>query len=779
MHANVTQSGKQSYEFGPFRLDPDKQTLLRDGQPIPLTPKAFQLLLVLLRHKNEVVTKDELMKSVWPDTFVEETNLTRNIFALRKALGESEHDRYIVTVPGQGYRLAGDVQEFPEREVSIVSATSSTVQLRVEEKGFWRWILLSAAVILVVAGFGIFRRYGRPKPLLTEKDTVVLADFANSTGDPVFDDTLRQGLAVQLEQSPFLGLASDDRIHRSLKMMGKPPDTKLAAGIAQEVCERTGATTLVEGSVTMLGGEYVLSLRAKNCHTGDVLADEQEQVPKKEDVLNALGRMANRFRSRVGESLPSVQKYSTPITEATTPSLEALKAYSAGWQVHAVHGASASLPLFQRAAEIDPQFAMAHASLGRIYADLDQPELAAASTLKAWQLRDRVSDPEKFFITVNYQMLVTGNLESAQQTCEAWSRTYPREARSHHMLSGMIHKTPGRYEKALAEAQKAIELEPDFWVGYYNLGVANLYLGRPEQAESALSAAAARGLDSDEFIMLAYDIAFLKGDKAGMEREAARARAHPGGENWISARDAFVAAYSGRLQDARAISHRAVIQAQQVGQPERAALWETGSAVREALFGDNAAARERALSALKLSHDSEVEYGSAFALGMCGDSSHAQALADDLQKRFPEDTSVRFSYLPVLRALLALKHAQPEHAMEVLQVAAQHELGLPRSTVSGLFGALYPVYLRGQAYLASQKGREAAAEFQKVLEHRGIVINDPIGALTRLQLGRAYAMDGDTGKARDAYQDFLALWKDADPGIPILKQAKIEYAKLQ
>jgi eukaryotic-like serine/threonine-protein kinase len=443
-----------------------------------------------------------------------------------------------------------------------------------------------------------------------------------------------------------------------------------------------------------------------------------------------------------------------------------------------MRGASASLPLFRRATEIDPEFAMAHASLGRIYADLDQSDLAAGSITRAWQLRERASDHEKFFITANYQMLVTGNLEAAQQTCEAWAQAYPRESRPHDMLSGIVHKTPGRYEKALAEAQKAIELDPDFWVGYYSLGLMNVYLGRWEAGESTLSAAAARGLDSDEFIMLAYDIAFLKDDKAGMEREAARARARPGGENWMSAREAFVAAYSGHLQEARNISHRAVLQAQQAGQPERASLWEAGAAVREALFGDATAAKERALDALKLSRDREVEYGTAFVLAMSGDSSRAQGLADEMQKRFPEDTSVRFSYVPVVHALLALHHAKPERALELLQVATPHELGVPRSTISGLFGALYPVYLRGQAYLAMKKGREAAAEFQRILDHRGIVVSDPIGALARLQLGRALAMSGDKTKAKSAYQDFLNLWKDADPDIPILKQAKAEYAKL-
>jgi eukaryotic-like serine/threonine-protein kinase len=777
MSASESQRLKELYEFGPFRVDPEKEILLRAGEPIPLTPKTFQILLVLVRHSQEVVTKDDLMKAVWPDTFVEEANLSRNIFLLRKALGENPQDhQYILTVPGRGYRLAENVRLVPEQKVNIVAAKHTKVRVQLAETKAWGW--LSVAVILLAAGAGTAWLLLHRKPVLTEKDTVVLADFANSTGDAVFDGALRQGMAVQLEQSPFLSLIPEQRIQRTLRLMGRPADAPLTPELARDVCERTGSAAVLEGSIARLGTQYVLGLRARSCRTGDILDDELTQAARKEDVLVALSQTASKFRTRVGESLATIKQHDIPLAEATTSSLEALKAYSAGWQAQAMRGASASLPLFRRATEIDPEFAMAHASLGRIYADLDQSDLAAASITRAWQLRERASDHEKFFITANYQMLVTGNLEAAQQTCEAWAQAYPREARPHDMLSGIVHKTPGRYEKALAEAQKAIELDPDFWVGYYSLGLMNVYLGRWEQGETALRAAAARGLDSDEFVMLAYDIAFLKDDKAGMEREAARARARPGGENWMSAREAFVAAYSGHLQDARSISRRAVLQAQQAGQPERASLWEAGAAVREALFGNATSAKERALDALKLSRDREVEYGTAFVLAMSGDSSRAQGLADEMQRRFPEDTSVRFSYLPVVYALLALHHAEPERALELLQVAAPHELGVPRSTISGLFGALYPLYLRGQAYLAMQKGREAAAEFQRILDHRGIVVSDPIGALARLQLGRALAMSGDKTKAKSAYQDFLNLWKDADPDIPILKQAKAEYAKL-
>jgi eukaryotic-like serine/threonine-protein kinase len=435
MSANAGQTSKELYQFGPFRVDPEKETQLRSGEPVPLTPKTFQILLVLIRHSKEAVTKDDLMKTVWPDTFVEEANLSRNIFMLRKALGESPQDhRYIVTVPGRGYRLAENVRLVPEQEVSIVAATRSKVQIQVKETKRWGWIAVAAVAAVVVGAIGV-RFLFHQRPVLGQKDTVVLADFANSTGDPVFDGTLRQGLAVQLQQSPFLSLIPEQRIQHTLRLMGRLADAPLTPELARNVCERTGGAAVLEGSIAKLGSQYVLGLRARTCRTGDILDDELMQAARKEDVLGALSQTASKFRTRVGESLATIKQHHTPLAEATTSSLEALKAYSTGWQLQAVRGASASLPLFRRATEIDPEFAMAHASLGRIYADLDQSDSAAASIARAWQLRDRASDQEKFFITANYEMLVTGNLEAALQTCEAVGTSLsPRSAPPPHSV---------------------------------------------------------------------------------------------------------------------------------------------------------------------------------------------------------------------------------------------------------------------------------------------------------------------------------------------------------
>jgi DNA-binding winged helix-turn-helix (wHTH) protein/Tfp pilus assembly protein PilF len=774
----VEQKLKELYEFGPFRVDAEKETLLRAGEPVALTPKTFQILLVLVRHSQEIVTKDDLLKVVWPDTFVEEANLSRNIFMLRRALGESPQDhKYILTVPGRGYRLAENVRLVENQEFSLVTANQQKVEVEVTETRPLKWAIAVTAVLMIAAAVGVWRLFGH-RPVLSAKDTVVLAEFANLTGDKVFDETLRQGMAVQLEQSPFLNFISDQRIRHTLHLMGRSADAALTPELAREICERTGSAAVLEGSIARLGSQYVLGLRAESCRTGDILDDEQAQATRKEDVLNALSQIASKFRSRVGESLSTIQQHDTPLAEATTASLEALEAYSMAWKVHSSSGATAALPLFRRATEIDPNFAMAHAALGRMYADLDESDLSAESTTRAWQLRDRTSAREKFFITAGYQTLVTGNLEKAQQTCEVWAQTYPREALSHTQLSGYINKATGQYEKAAAEARKAIELDPDFAFGYFNVAVNNVYLDRLGEAENALRRAAGRGLETDEFVMLEYDIDFLRGDRVGMEREAARARGRSGGENWISNKEAFAQAYSGHLQQARAMSRRAVDQARQAAQRERAGLWESGAAVREALFGNTSEARKRAMAALELSKDREVEYGAAFALARSGDFSQAQALANDLERRFPEDTSIRFSYLPALHARLALNHGDVSKAIETLQVAIPHELGAPRSSLHALFGALYPVYVRGEAYLALHQGAEAVIEFQKILDHRGIVVSDPIGALAHWQLGRAYVMQGDTAKAKAAYQDFLTLWKDADRDIPILTQAKAEYAKV-
>jgi eukaryotic-like serine/threonine-protein kinase len=632
-----------------------------------------------------------------------------------------------------------------------------------------------AALAFVLAGYFYFHRTLK----LTEKDLIVLSDFINTTGDPVFDGTLRQGLAVQLEQSPFLSLVSERRVQQTLALMGRPADARLSPELSREICERTTSAAVLDGSIASLGSQYVLGLRATDCRTGNVLDHEQTQVSRKEDVLNGLSQIASRFRTRVGESFATVEKHGTTLAEATTPSLEALKAYSTGQKIVFSKGIATAVPFFKRAVEIDPQFALAHAHLGLVYSEMGESVLSMESTREAYQLRDRASDREKFFITLNYDRDVTGNLGKARETCELWAQTYPRDAVAHGLLSGFTSQGSGKYEQSIEEAKKAIALDPDLTPAYVNLAYSHFYLDRTEEAEKTLQLASKRDLGMVEFFLLRYYIAFLRGDKAGMNREAAHAKGKAGAEDWITHSEALVAAHSGRLEMARMMSRHAVDLAQQAGLRERAGTYEAGAAVCEAFFGNAAAARRGALTTLEHSKGRDVEYAAAFALALSGDSSRAQALANDLEKRLPEDTSVRFSYLPALRGLFALKRNEASKAIEQLQIAVADELAQTGIAFFAFFGNLYPAYVRGEAYLAAHQGNEAALEFKKILDHPGIIFSDPVSAVARLQLGRAFALSGDKTRAKAAYQDFLTLWKDADPDIPILKQAKAEYARLQ
>jgi DNA-binding winged helix-turn-helix (wHTH) protein/tetratricopeptide (TPR) repeat protein len=788
MRAGNSLLDKRVYEFEHFRIDVAEGILESAGRRISVAPKALDVLIALIKRRGHLVLKEDLISEVWPDLFVEENNLAFNVSVLRKLLGESSASpRYIETVPKRGYRFICEVTEIPaavprepaEMPASLngtsTMAASTNTPGRAGRSRARTWLAAGLAVTAATVALVMFFHPARPK--FTDRDLIVVADFVNQTGEPLFDDTLRQGLTAQLEQSPYLSLISEHRIRQMLLLMSRPADTRLTPELARDVCERAGGAAVLEGSIARLGSQYVLGLSAKNCRTGEVLDHQQLQASGKEDVLSVLSQIARKFRSHTGESLATIRSHDTPLADATTRSMEALKVYSAAWKVHATRGATASLPLFKRATEIDPDFAMAHAFLGRIYADMDQPDLSAASVARAWQLRNHASDRERFFITANYALLVTGNLEQARQTCEMWAQIYPRDALPHSLLSGMVNKVLGRYEKAAAEAERAVELDPDFGIPYYNLAVDNAYMNRFSEAEKGLQRAASRGLDGDEFRMLSYDLAFLKNDAPEMERLSSGTKSF--GESWLLNKQAFALAYSGHLQQAKRISQSAAAEAQQDGQDERAALWEAGAAVREAFWGNALESRTLAEAALVRSHNRDVEYGAALSLALSGDSLRAQTVANNLSARFPEDTSVQFSYLPVLRARLALNRTDPAAAVMELQAAAPLELGSPPSSIGGTYGALYPIYMRGEAYLRLGRGAEAAAEFQKILDHSGIVLADPVGALARLQLGRALALAGEKQRSKVAYERLLELWKDADPETPLLQQAKREYLQLQ
>ncbi len=778
LSASASPAGKELYEFGPFRIDPEKEVLLREGDPVPLTPKTFQILLVLVRHSQQVVTKDDLMTTVWPDTFVEEANLSRNIFMLRKALGETPQDhRYIVTVPGRGYRLAESVRVVPGHELSVVAASHSRVQVEVSESKPWHWVTL--AVLAVIAGIAGGYLWFHRNPVLSEKDTVVLADFANTTGDPVFDETLRQGIAIQLRQSPYLRLISDERIGRTLRLMGKLPDSTLTPDTAREVCERTGSAAVLEGSIAPLGSEFVLTLSARNCRNSDVLATERVEAKRKEDVLQALDVIASRFRTKVGESLASVEKYDQPLADATTPSLEALKAYSTGWRVLYASGSTSAIPFFQKAVEIDPRFASAYAALGRMYGDLGEFDLSAANTAKAYELRERTTDREKSFITASYEMQVIGNLEKAEHTCNAWKLAYPRDTIPRTFLSGIVYPVLGNFDLAAQQGSQAIALDADFGPAYVVTAYAYEQLAQFDQVEDIIRRAAERGIQWPDFTLLRYDLAFLKNDPQAMAKVLADASKEPDTQAWLADHQAFVAAYHGQLREARRLVTNAAAVMLQAGDRERAAQYQVGEAVWEAWYGDFADAVRSANAALKLSHARDVEYGAALAFAMAKDTAHAQSLTNDLERRFPEDTSVKFSYLPTVRAILELNAGDAAKALELLQAAGPYDLGTPRSAMHAFFGAMYPSYVRGEAYLALHQYAAAASEFQRIVDHPGIVVSDPVGALARLQLAHSRALAGDTAPAKASYDNILSLWSTADPDLSLPRAARTEMKELR
>ena len=643
-----------------------------------------------------------------------------------------------------------------------------------------RWTLLTTAAIVLVAliAGGVYWRTRKPRTL-TEKDTIVLADFVNTTGDAVFDDTLKQGLSVQLEQSPFLTLVSERKVNETLKRMGRPAGDRLTPEVAREVCQRIGSKAMLVGSIVGLGSQYVIGLKAVSCDTGDVLAEAQEPAAGKDAVLKSLDVAAKSLRGRLGESLSSVQKYATPLVEATTPSLEALKAYSLGRKTRYAKSETAALPFYQRAVELDPNFALPYAGMAVIYNNLSEVGRAAENARKAYELRERVSERERFSIEGTYYLQTTGQLGKAAQVYELWRQTYPRDFPPYGNL-GVISANLGNWEKALEETLEALRLEPNSAVNAGNVGTVFVNLNRLEEAEAVYKQAEERKLRGELLLQARYQLAFLKGDTAQMAQLTSAATGKPGTEGLLLAAQADTEAWYGRLKNARDLTQRAMDSARRNDAKESAATYEALAALREVEAGSRERARANAEASVKLGPNRDVRAMAALALAQSGDTVAAEKLGAELDTTFPLDTLIQTYWLPTIRAAVALQRKDPQRAVELLQAARTIELGEPTNVT--VF--LCPVYLRGEAYLALRDGKAAAAEFRKFIEHYGLVANFPWGALARLGLARAYALDAAADpaardKARASYQDFFALWKDADPDIPILHAAKAEYAKLR
>jgi len=636
----------------------------------------------------------------------------------------------------------------------------------------WLVPIASIVVALGVVAVGAYFYFHRT-PALTEKDSVVVADFTNTTGDPVFDGTLRQGLAVQLEQTPFLQVVSDDRVSRTLSLMEKPPGTRLTADVAREVCQRANATTEIEGSIAALGNQYVIGLSAINCDTGETLAGEQVTAGGKEKVLAALSTAASELRSKLGESPASLARFDTPLNQVTTSSLEALQAWSLADEAIRKGDLPSAIASLQRAVSIDPNFATAYSTLGNTYTLVGENDRAAESITKGYELRDRVSEREKFSITSSYEAGVIGDLDKAAQICQQWTNLFPRDPPAFLCLMAFTG-FGGRLDEALAAAREWVRLDPTPF-SYINFAGFYVAVGRADEARAAIQQAEANHIGSPAFYSpVLYFIAFLENDSAEMAKQSAAP--------WLglpgiaSEAQAFTAAYYGHLSQARALTQRAISSARQQRANVAVVGYELNDALFEVLSGNFAEAQKDVKDAGSFMTDRDLEGTAATILALSGDTAQAQKLADDLNKRFPESTCIRFGFLPATRATLAIRKGNLPEGIEYLSDISSHELANSPNQVTP---PVVPVYVSGETYLAAHQGAQAAAEFQLIVDHAGLVGNMPVGALAHLGLGRAFAMEGDTAKAKAAYQDFLALWKDADPDIPILKQAKAEYAKLK
>ncbi len=645
-----------------------------------------------------------------------------------------------------------------------------------QKKDYFRHIPKTGASVQATTSSGGVRQAAVGTPSHIEPHSIVLADFANSTGNPIFDDTLKQALAIALRQSPFLKVLSDQRVVATLQLMTRPPSTPVTAEVSAEVCQRTGSEAYIAGSVARIGNEYVVGLKAVNCHSGETLALEQVHAEGKEKVLDALGDAAAKLRGQLGESLSSVQKFDTPIAQATTSSLEALKTYSFGAKIWNEKGEAAAMPFFKRAVELDPKFAMAYDRLAVVYGILNENAKSAEYIEKAFQLSSRTTEREKYDIASMYYIGATGEIEKANQENQLWAQSYPRDAEPHVNL-GFGYSVFGQYEKADAETLEGLRLDPDNSTGYTNLIQGYGFENRLREANATYQEAIKHTPDYAGPHEYMYGIAFIEHDEEEMQRQAKWGEGRPGVADLLLSFESDTEAFHGRLGKARELSQRAAEAAHQNNQNETAGQWLMNSALREAEFGNAARAQEQSASALALASTGGVQSFAALALARAGDSVRAQKLADQLQKQYPLDTMINGYWLPTTRAAIEINRNHPSKAIESLKTAAPFEIGDQGELE---FGALlYPVYVRGQAYLMLHQGAEAEAEFRKLTDHPTMLANNPLFVLAHLGLARAYALQNEPDKSRAAYQKFFDLWKDADQDIPVMKQAKAEYANLR
>ena len=804
--------------FGVFEVNLTTEELRKAGLPIKLAPQPLTILAMLANRAGQIVTREEIQKRVWGEgTYVDfEHGLNQCVKQIRTALNDNaDRPLYVETVPRRGYRFLAPVVSktilapppkvvesrsgistvaVPVAGVVLPSAPTATVaapgdagavalatatdsaavpEIAPKREVGSRVVLFRAAiamaVLVAVVAMAVYWR-SRKISALTAKDTIVLADFKNSTGEKVFDDILKPALEFQLEQSPFLKLLSDRRVNDTLRMMNHPTNESLTPEIAREVCLRTNSKALLVGAIAALGEHYQIELKATNCETGDTFASSEVEAENRNNVLKAVRAVGNDMRQKLGETLASVKNYDQPLEEATTSSLDALQAYTQARRAQIAGGDP--IPDFKRALELDPKFAAAYAALGTAYDNQGQSMLAVQNYKKAYELRDRVSQHERFYIEANYADKVTGELEKADQIYAEWIRIYPDDYKPHNNLS-FDYRMLGQYEKSADEALETIRLLPDQVFGYVNLAIAYNALNRLDKAKATYDDAEARKLDFVYLRVVRYFTAFLQRNDTVMQQEVEWAMGKQEAEGLLLGTHSDTKAYYGEFQKARELSERAVQSAKHSDSPETEASWKVNEALREAEIGNSAQARRLAAEALILNDGKDIAARVALVFARSGDAVQAQNLVDKFDREFPHDTIMQFYYLPSIRAAIELSRHHPQKAVEALQDAMRYEMGTPSA-----FGNLYPAYLRGEAYLRARQGQQAAAEFQKLIDHPGVVLNFVTGAVAHLQLARAQVMSGDKEAGRKSYQRFLELWKNADPELAPLEAAQAEYKRL-
>jgi DNA-binding winged helix-turn-helix (wHTH) protein/tetratricopeptide (TPR) repeat protein len=793
------------FKFGEdFELDVGAYELRSAGVPLKLKPIPMELLLLLLERRGELVTREQIVERIWGGGVAFDTDNSINgaISRIRQVLRDDpERPKYVQTVPSRGYRFIAPVEASVVREIGIAhsgvegvvpetvaSPTGPMVEIReikspaggaVEKSGesgrhWWKIAALAAAF----AGAGwiasvLHSRSGQAN-LLTDKDTIVVADFANNTVDPIFDETMKQALSVQLTQSPFLNVASDLKVSEMLRRMGRSPDETLTGEVARDLCLRLGGKAMLTGSISSLGSHYLVSVNAVGCANGDLLAAGQMEAANKESVLKALDSAASQVRAKLGESIASLEKYDFPV-DTTTNSLEALQSFSRGVKALRERGEGEAIPFFRQAIRLDPDFALAYATLGRAYEDVGEDNEAATDFAKAFQFPERLSEREKYYVTTMYYETATGEMEQAKETGALWVRTYPRDGIAREKL-GTIYGELGENEKAAEEFDEALRLDPDSTINVFNSVAVEASLNRMEDARRTLETAQARGVDGAPIHQAAYEMAFLRNDSPEMQKQVAWATGKAVTEEGMFSQHSDTVAYSGQLGKARELSKRAVEASTRDKAIEIAALCQMAAVLRDVETGSTSGALQAVQAALRLAPSRNVKVMAALVLARSGNARQAKALIHDLESRYPSNTLIQSYWLPTTKAALEVRSGNADSAISLLQKASPYDLA-QTSNLSNIT-SMYPVYVRGQAYLLAKNRKAAATEFKKILDSPGIVQNGILGVLARVELARAEAAMGDRESARKDYSDFLALWKDADPNIPILKEARMEYTRL-